>query len=631
MNTFIRKLSLLISVTILFSCTSSKPISSNKFEGYSEIERGDFAVMSWDFENAKEVKVEKYEEKFDPVDSVKVAPDITTEYNITALHESDTVVYTWKVNVIDTEEKIAESIEETPEKPKPKKENKVTKESNFNIPTSSEKSEFLKGTIGPEVAPGNLKVLKLNKKEDNLELNTLLLDENGNFINGLTKNQLDISFIEECTKSSFSISDIDSEEFHSDKNADISIIFDNSYAAEFNFSILEYILIFSENLKFEDRLMFSYFNQNFTEYVSLLQSKDFYESFRNYDLPKPEGLSAIYKSLYENLVDFTSLTKPEREKAIILITFSEDNSSLVYSPEDISNAANNFGIPIYIIGVGNAVDSYTLRYITNSTGGRYYQINEENMYQIENILSEIHFSLNNYYKLSLKYDNNKDECLNADSKVILKMGEKNIKDNFVLFPKTKDETSDYQAIATFKPKSSEIDSSYANNIFELSNVLKSNPAYKIKLTGHSADEGTNEFNYKISTERVEEVKNKFITLGVSSEQLISTSEGFAKPVYYLEQTPWQKEYNRRVEVDWINPSNNSPFEITVEQVWSEADAIASMKKWDKRGYNAYYENYLIDGEPAYRVKLWGYSNEKEVKIETSKIIDKYNISATYKK
>ena len=52
------KLLLVLTFGLTLACTSSKPISSNKFEGFSEIEKGEVATMSWDFANAEKVKVE---------------------------------------------------------------------------------------------------------------------------------------------------------------------------------------------------------------------------------------------------------------------------------------------------------------------------------------------------------------------------------------------------------------------------------------------------------------------------------------------------------------------------------------------------------------------------------------------
>ena len=97
---------LLLTASMFFACTSSKPISSNKFEGYSQISQGEIATMKWDFANATNVKVDLYDKLYNPIDSAKVSPNSSREYKITAFHESDTVAYKWIVEVKNKEENL---------------------------------------------------------------------------------------------------------------------------------------------------------------------------------------------------------------------------------------------------------------------------------------------------------------------------------------------------------------------------------------------------------------------------------------------------------------------------------------------------------------------------------------------
>jgi len=613
----IRIIVLILLASAFYACTSSKPISSNKFKGYSQISQGEIATMEWDFANATNVKVDLYDKLYNAIDSAKVSPNTTKEYKVTAFHESDTVAYKWTVEVVDKVEIPVQN------------ETKPTKEVPAYTPNSTN-SEFINGAIGPEAAPVRIKIMHSAREDKTLELKTIILDENGNFINGLNSQVVDLSFIQKCKKSSNSAGDLQIQEVHKSEGTDYSIIFDNSSVAEFNFPLLERVLNFSESLKSEDRLMFSYFNHNYTEYLSLQPQQDFYDAFKGYDIPKPGGLSGLYKAVYSNLVDYTSLVSKDKNKALILITYSEDNSSLIYSPDDIINAAQNFGIPIFVIAVGDAFNSYTLQKIANSTGGKLYTVHADSSHIAEHIMKEIDFALNNHYSISLNYDNNEKECADAYGKLILKYGEKTIEDGIILNPTKSEFHSYYQSVAIFESKSAEVDSDYKDGIIELSNVLKNNPQYRIKLVGHSDDEGSKEFDAEISDSRANNIREMIIDKGVDANQILTGSEGFSKPLYILGQTPWQNNFNRRVELKWINPSQNSPFEIVVEQVWSEEEAITSSEKWSKRGYNTYFDNYLIGDEPVYRVMLWGFDDEDEVKEVASKIMKKFKTKVTYK-
>lgn len=618
----IRIIVLILLASVFYACTSSKPISSNKFKGYSKISQGEIATMEWDFANATNVKVDLYDKLYNAVDSAKVSPNSSKEYKITAFHESDTVAYKWTVEVVNKEEKL------DIEKPV-LTETKPNAEIPAYIPNSTN-SEFINGAIGPEAAPVRIKIMHSAKNTNNLELKTIILDENGNFINGLNSEVVDMSFIQKCKKSSNSAGDLQIQEVHKSDGTDYSIIFDNSSVAEFNFPLLERVLNFTESLSQEDRLMFSYFNHNYTEYLSLQPQSEFYNTFKGYDLPKPSGLSGLYKAVYNNLVDFTAQVSKDKNKALILITYSEDNSSLIYSPDDIINAAQNFGIPVFIIAVGDAFNSYTLQKISNSTGGKLYTVHTDSSHIAEHIMKEIDFALNNHYSVTLDYDNNEKECADAYGKLILKYGEKTIEDGIILNPTKSEFHSYYQSVAIFEPKSTEVDNEYEDGIIELANVLKNNPHYRIKLVGHSDDEGSKEFNAEISDSRANNIKKLIVENGVDANQILTGSEGFSKPLYILGQTPWQNNFNRRVELKWINPSQASPFEIVVEQVWTEEEAITSSEKWSKRGYHTYYENYLIGNEPVYRVMLWGFDDEEEAKEVASKIMKKFKTKVTYK-
>ena len=621
---YLVKLLLVLTLGLSIACTSSKPISSNKFEGYSEIQKGEIATMKWDFANAEKVKVESYDKDYNAIDSAKVSPENTTDYKITALHDADTVAYKWIVEVKDQLEEDGNIVKSKIDEP----------EQNDNIISSykpnSTSSKFINGSIGPEAAPVRLKITNSTVKEDKLEFETIILDENGNFINGLNSEVVDLSFIQMCTKSSTSSGNLAIEEVHKTNSSEYSIVFDNSAVAEFNFPLLERILNFSESLDSEDRLSFSYFNQNYIEYTSLLPKQEFYDKFINYDLPEPSGLSGLYKALYNNLVVFTSEVSKDRNKALVLVTYSEDNSSLIYSPSDIINAAKNFGIPIYVIAIGDAYNSFSLQKIANSTGGKLYQVNSDSLQNAEQILNEIDFAMNNHYAVSVEYDANERECGDSYGKLVLKYGDKTVEDGIVVNPTKNEFHSYYQSVAIFEQNTDDYRGDYENSMMELANVLKSNPEYMVKLTGHSDNEGDKVLNAQVSNDRAAKVKNSLVKAGADEKQILTDSEGFSKPLYILGQTPWQKAYNRRVELKWINPTSKSPFEIIVAQQWTEDEAAADVRKWSKRGYDAYYDSYLIGDEPVYRVMLWGFEDEDQAKETASRIMKKYKTKVTYK-
>lgn len=588
--------------------------------------------MEWDFANANHVKVDLYDKLYNPIDSAKVSPNTSKEYKITAFHESDTVAYKWTVEVVDkADDDKEEEIAELKDSSVQENQIKTPKSPIINAyEPNNTNSEFINGSIGPEAAPVRIRIINSIKVDKKLELKTIILDENGNFINGLNSKVVDLSFIQRCLKSSSSVGDLNIEEVHKSQGSDYSILFDNSSVAEFNFPILERVQNFAESLRSDDKVLFSYFNQNYVEYIPLTTQQEFVNKFKNYDLPTPSGLSGLYRAIYTNLLSFTPNVSKDKNKALIIVTYSEDNSSLIYSPDDIISAAQNFGIPIYVIAVGDAYNSYNLQKMSNATGGKLYTIENDSLHTIEYILKEIDFGLNNHYSLTMEFDNNPDECRDSYGKLILKYGDKTLEDGLILNPSKNEFHSYYQSVAIFEDKSAELDQSYSDQIIELSNVLKNNPGYKVKLVGHSGQEGNKEYDAEISENRAINVKNLMTKNGVNDDQILTGSEGFSKPLYILGQTPWQNNFNRRVELKWITPYESAPFEIVVEQVWTEEEAYSSTAKWNKRGFQSYYDNYLIGNEPVYRIMLWGFKSEDEVKETATSIMKKYKTKVTYK-
>jgi hypothetical protein len=91
----------------------------------------------------------------------------------------------------------------------------------------------------------------------------------------------------------------------------------------------------------------------------------------------------------------------------------------------------------------------------------------------------------------------------------------------------------------------------------------------------------------------------------------------------LQQAPWQQYYNRRVEVRWLDP-DLLPYEIIAQTSDSETEALKNVEKWEFHGYNAYYERYLENHSPVYRVKIWGFPTLEEAEASANKIQTIYN-------
>ncbi len=97
----------------------------------------------------------------------------------------------------------------------------------------------------------------------------------------------------------------------------------------------------------------------------------------------PDGLTALYRALHDGV---TNAALQGGARCVIAFTDGYDTEG-GYSPDAIIQYALSSQVPIYIIGV-NGCDEYTLRYIAESTGGRFWYIDD--LYDLSGIFTQIY-------------------------------------------------------------------------------------------------------------------------------------------------------------------------------------------------------------------------------------------------
>jgi OOP family OmpA-OmpF porin len=83
-------------------------------------------------------------------------------------------------------------------------------------------------------------------------------------------------------------------------------------------------------------------------------------------------------------------------------------------------------------------------------------------------------------------------------------------------------------------------------IRELYNYLKANAADKLEIGGHTDNDGTEEYNLKLSQSRADAVRNQLVSMGIDKSRLLTKGYGQSKPID-VRNTPEAKAINRRVE------------------------------------------------------------------------------------
>lgn len=612
---FFLSIAVILSAVVAISCSTPKDTAIKPliFPAVSEIQKGESAKLSWKFEGAEKIRIENLKRNYDPIDSITVKPESTTVYNFLAIKGIDTVLFKWHVFVKTPEDAITTGTSQI-----------------SDMTPSFLKSEYFSGVIDhtANVNPRSFRVVSHKIEKNSIKLNLLVFDEFGNFIKGLDNNS---KFGNEMVAAlvdlpSANTTNLNVQSFkkyqHETQNIDIAFLLDNSAIAGDYYPIFDNIKSFTKGLSNKDRVMFRSFNQKINTSVALQNADKFNNFIRSVGIEKAGGFSAIYKSGLATLQSFAS--EPTDNKQIfVLIAYSTDNASINYDRNDMVNFAISRGIPIYVIGIGNAVDTYSLKYLCDYSGGRFYGLEDSQINDLTKVLNEISYSVRKGYELSLSYsvnENSTDKFRNliiSHSTIVPKSADT------VKIPLTKEKQFfRYQAVASFEQRDTVLSRDFDETIAALAGVLSDYPDRTIELIGNSSIEGNEEQSSKLALKRAQEVRRRLIELGANPSKIRVRSDGSSNPIYYLQNSYWAQYYNRRVELRWLNPEN-LPFEIITGVKNSEYEALMQVEEWENIGYRSYYDRILHNNIAVYRVKIWGFKTQKDAEDIATKLANRF--------
>lgn len=668
-NAFIASIGKLLVVcfTVLLSSCSIPDIGKEYTPNEYQARNGDSVTISWHYLNAERVYVDTIKTPFGPIDSVKVLAEYSREYVVRAYQGNIDSLIDRKALIVDGQTVDNNSQASnfnsqnneiiTPDTLESNQEDRIKETTNNENPiqrgpikpfpqyteSQSIESEYFTGISSGDNSAELIRVTRTMSEKSNqgwkIFLRAVLLDKYGNFVKkDIKKAQNDFTLEYGCDDQKYSsVTYSDSKLVMPPVNSggcDFSILLDNSAAVQDNVRIIAALGKFSENLTQQDRVQFSVFNQNTNQLIPMQSPETAVSQFNSLTIEAPNGLNSLYKSVYKNVEQFP---KSNNCRALVVITHYNDNSSLVYTAADLINISQSVDVPIYIIAVGDALRTYFLNYICGSSGGKLYHIFSDEAEYIPNILNEIAFSLKNYYQIEFNiFDLPSDivktgkagKCEELQTTLILNSNGEELKTNVNIFPHPIPEYSQYQAVAMFDNKSSEIIHDYSPLMDSLAVTLLDNPEYSIELIGNSSNEGDQSYNLAISAERAEMIKTYLVAQGVPAKQLITKARGYAKPIYFNPRLPWQENFNRRVEIRWLEP-NKYPYEIVAGDAESEDKAQYLEDTWRKRGYRSYYERIIENDEAKYLIKLWGYTSLAEAKAAIEILQKKFKKDSFY--
>lgn len=91
---------------------------------------------------------------------------------------------------------------------------------------------------------------------------------------------------------------------------------------------------------------------------------------------------------------------------------------------------------------------------------------------------------------------------------------------------------------------------YFSFLKRMARVVDGHSDLRIKVTGHTDDDGSDAYNIELSRRRAEAIVNHFVSLGLSKDRIVIDFKGEKEPVDN-NNTPEGKQKNRRVDFTFI--------------------------------------------------------------------------------
>ncbi|MCU0426035.1 MAG: OmpA family protein [Candidatus Kapabacteria bacterium] len=643
MKHFFHANTLLTSACLLLWCgIFSFAQQTNLLTGSKEIKQGDKGFIAWRFQDYETVQIvgDTLRVIRSARDMLTIQPGKTTTFTITALGKGKPRLDTlWRVRVLTLAEADSIALAEAnaytsvstntaaSRGGQPETVSSSLPESIYLVSQASTlPSEYYAGIVrnanqnSNEISAKKIQIVRIpDNSLESASLHAVVLDAYGNFLPSFAQqpNKFSLSLFgiadslayPQASLSSDVVFSMREASLYDSPNLALTVCVDESASMKRFSGVEQSALDFMRSLggRVEKQILAFDHRVRVVNPLDLEKQMDLDKQKQALE-PRSEqgGLTALYKAAYKGLL--TLKQSGRRHKALVLISGGKDDASILYTMHDVMRSAKEFGVVIYTIAIGSNADTYTLRQMAEFTGGRFYAVNDDAMKDLPRVLKEISLSYKAFYELVFSSGTK----VQAHSAVIDATLSFKTSDNRTLSEtkpfalSEKNVYSTHQIVATFAPNSFQPDALYDQQVSSLAQVLKDNPEKVIELVGHTDMQGNDGINRNFALRRAQAVKSRLVSLGANTMQIRLRSVGREKPVYYFESEEWQSRVNRRVELRWLDPTL-VPYEILAEAVASEEEAMRLEAQWSARGYDAYYDAFLINRIPAYRLKLWGFA------------------------
>jgi hypothetical protein len=92
--------------------------------------------------------------------------------------------------------------------------------------------------------------------------------------------------------------------------------------------------------------------------------------------------------------------------------------------------------------------------------------------------------------------------------------------------------------------------------------------------------------------------------------------------------PWQRRLNNRVELRRYK-TEPFPYDVVVAMVRTETQADELATTWEGRGFKADVDASVVEGEPLYRVLLWGYASKADAEAAAEVVRTQHDVPTAY--
>lgn len=603
------------------ACAGHVSPSVQSVNGSEVIQAGETGFLRWSFVSTDRVQVDGIPGVFLPADVVYLSPAATTTYRITGYRDSDSTSVYFTVRVVqpDTVAQQTAPVETG---------GAIEQEQGPVLPESSTPSMYYTGRTMKGDRPEQLKIMRVLPASagDIPVFEAVVLDQYGNFLSG--RPAVFGTVKSNCVGSFATLTmTADVREISETERPAVGMVLcaDYSRPVQNDLPALESAYRqFFEAFSPQDELGMIAFDHRARPL--------FQQAAPNHAIatlvegtPSLGGLTGLYKAAYTGLRTLKKSTLPNR--ALVILTGSSENASLSYTLNDIAMQARTMQVPVYAIAVGMNAETYSLRYLADYTGGRFYKIAQPS--QAAQVLREIANSYRAGYTVTFNPGTaGLREIANCPGTVYTTLslgdGMEAVQEMRAWNTEPQEYYPYHQIVATFGPDADTFSDVYAPQIETLATLLKDNPGQSIELIGHAQPEDSDQLAEAASVKRAQTVRDALLHHGVNTVQIRMRGAGSTMPMYYFAQQEWQRDLNRRVEIRWLSPSL-LPFEIVAQTVYTEQEAERLTDEWEKRGQKAYYELILSQQTPAFRVKLWGYATYDSALDAKTTLQRKYKI------